>query len=444
MTSHDGSLSCRQQLVGDVEVAGVGEDRQQVAAWPGSRCRGGCPALRISSTSRSATAGRSSSGTRSKASARTWLACVSGVSRPSASEVLGPPRVADVLGELGVPGGVVGPARAPRRSGPSAGRCARRTPSRRRPCPRRRRRRSRRRPRPGTSHSPQWKPVSQRYRSCGAGSGRPRGTVGVPLVPGHPLDAVQPGHHRRPQLVEELHVAVGAVQLPRHDDGRVAPAGRAVQEGDRALPALAAGAGAHVGDRCRRATGPRRRRAATWWRSRRRRRGTRRSARTAASRRSTPARSRCGQSVGTSQALPRRLQTAASWKRSSRSSLQENQPVRRMSVCTTTPRTSSAVRSSGWPSMRTYWKPCVVRRGSNTSPGTPAETTWSTWPAGSGSGRNGTAGRRWSVVTSPSGPSHSPWVSVIVGAGRPEVGQPDPAVDVLARGRRPAGRRRAG
>ena len=38
----------------------------------------------------------------------------------------------------------------------------------------------------------------------------------------------------------------------------------------------------------------------------------------------------------------------------------------------------------------------------------------STWPAGSGSGRNGTAGRRWSVVTSPSGSSHSPWVSVIV------------------------------
>src|SRR4051794_41287381 len=89
-----------------------------------------------------------------------------------------------------------------------------------------------------------------------------------------------------------------------------------------------------------------------------------------------------------SQALSRKLQTAAWWKRSIRSSLQENQPVRRRSVCTTTPRTSSTVSSPGWPSTRTYWKPCVVRRGSKTSPGTPAETTTSTWPARSTSSRS--------------------------------------------------------
>ena len=69
--------------------------------------------------------------------------------------------------------------------------------------------------------------------------------------------------------------------------------------------------------------------------------------------------------------------------------------------------------------MRTYRKPCVVNRGSNTSPSRPAETTASTWPALSGSGRNGIAGRRCSIVTSPSGPSASPWVSRIsVPAGR--------------------------
>ena len=36
------------------------------------------------------------------------------------------------------------------------------------------------------------------------------------------------------------------------------------------------------------------------------------------------------------------------------------------------------------------------------------------------------------MVTSPSGPSASPWVSVSSVPGRAEVGQPDPAVDVLA------------
>ena len=31
---------------------------------------------------------------------------------------------------------------------------------------------------PGSSHSPQWKPVSHRYRSCAAGSGRASARLG--------------------------------------------------------------------------------------------------------------------------------------------------------------------------------------------------------------------------------------------------------------------------
>ncbi len=63
--------------------------------------------------------------------------------------------------------------------------------------------------------------------------------------------------------------------------------------------------------------------------------------------------------------------------------------------------------------MRTYWNPWVVRFGSNTSSATPADVTWSTMPARSSPSMNGmSAGFRCSVVTSPSGPSASPWVSV--------------------------------
>ena len=53
-----------------------------------------------------------------------------------------------------------------------------------------------------------------------------------------------------------------------------------------------------------------------------------------------PARSRCGQSVGMSHMFDRRDHTTASWSRLTRSSLQENQPSRRRSECTTTPVTS--------------------------------------------------------------------------------------------------------
>ena len=55
-------------------------NRYGVARNPVPRC---VSASRISSTSRSAVCARSSSGTRPKARARTWLAWVSGVSAPS-------------------------------------------------------------------------------------------------------------------------------------------------------------------------------------------------------------------------------------------------------------------------------------------------------------------------------------------------------------------------
>ena len=60
-----------------------------------------------------------------------------------------------------------------------------------------------------------------------------------------------------------------------------------------------------------------------------------------------PARSRCGQSVGMSHMFARRDHTTASCSRLTRSSLQENQPSRRRSECTTTPVTSSGPSGPG-------------------------------------------------------------------------------------------------
>ena len=229
-------------------------------------------------------------------------------------EVLGLPGGADVLGQLGVAGGVLVAAEHAGDPGHQPRRCARSRRWRRRPCRRRRRPGSRRGPRPARATRPSGS-------RCPTGTARAaRGSGGAPPGPGAaargpsarpgPASATIVGHSSS----RTCGVAVRAVQLPRHDDRGVAPAGRAVEEGDRALPALAAGGGADVRDG---AVGPlvggdvaqplRRR-------SRRRRRGTRRSARTAASRRSSRPRSRCGQSVGMSQALSRRLQTAASCK----------------------------------------------------------------------------------------------------------------------------------
>ena len=247
----------------------------------------------------------------------------------------------------------------------------------------------------------------------------------------HPLGPVEPADHRRPVLGEQPRVAVLLVQLPRHQHDRVAPARGAVhllQEPG----ALGRPASAPCRRACRPPTARRRGRAATSARSRRRRRGTPRWGRTAASRRSSPpargsgSRSGCRRRCrGSSTPRPR----AAG---SSRSSLQANQPRGRRSVCTTTPVTSSAVERSGWPSIRTYWKPCVVSRGSKTSPSTPAETTSSTWPALSGSGRNGMSGPQVLDGHVAVGAERLAVGEGERGAGRAEVGQPHPAVDVLA------------
>ena len=123
--------------------------------------------------------------------------------------------------------------------------------------------------------------------------------------------------------------------------------------------------------------------AATWWRTRRRRRGRRRSARRAASRpssrRAHVAGSRWGCRTRSCGSSSRRRGAAGS----AAASLHANHPVRRRSVCTTTPGTSSAVSGPGWPSMRTYWKPWVVCRGSNGVP-EPSDTTRSICPSGIG------------------------------------------------------------
>ena len=116
-----------------------------------------------------------------------------------------------------------------------------------------------------------------------------------------------------------------------------------------------------------------------------------------------------------------------------RSSLHANQPVRRRSVCTTTPRDvvgGQLVRdgprcartgSRAWcAGARTPRRAVRPRRPGR--PGRPAA-------AAGGTARSAS---RWSVVTSPSASSASPWVRVSVGPAGPEVGQPDPAVDVLA------------
>ncbi len=140
-----------------------------------------------------------------------------------------------------------------------------------------------------------------------------------------------------------------------------------------------------------------------------------------------PDRSRCGQSVGMSQALSRRLHTAASCRALSRSSSQPNHPVSARSVCTTTAVTSVAPSGPGCPSTCTYRKPWVVCRGSNTSPGRPAETTSSTWPAGRSRPVAKSNARRWSVVTRPSTSTCSPCVRVsVVPAGPRSVSRTQP------------------
>ena len=206
-----------------------------------------CPsAAATSSTSRSATAGRRSAGTRSKASARTWLAWVSGTSRPS-DQVLPLPGVPGTGGQGGPasgilpdqrgdpgrqPGGVreeggrdvalVGGDEGVHRAGALAGL------------------------QPLT-------PVEAGVPEVPLVRSRLAGAGGVPLFPRHGLGPVEPGDHRRPVLGQHVDVAVGPVQLPRHEHAGVAPPGRAVEEGDRPLAALVPRGRADVGHR---AVGP--------------------------------------------------------------------------------------------------------------------------------------------------------------------------------------------
>ena len=152
--------------------------------------------------------------------------------------------------------------------------------------------------------------------------------------------------HRLELVGEDVGVAGRAVELPRHVHGGVAPAGRALGDAAR-TPAVGrrrAGSGTML------VTAPSGRCSAARSRSHfaeksRRRRGTRRSRRRSASRRSSPERSRVGQSVGRSQALPRKLQSATRWRRLMRSSEHAKPPIASRSVWTTT--LVIARRSSG-------------------------------------------------------------------------------------------------
>ena len=207
-------------------------------------------------------------------------------------------------------------------------------------------------------------------------------------------------------------VAVGPVQLPRHDHRGVAPAGRALE-----VPAIglarrhrAGGSGAIVEDHAVGRWSAARSRS-HFARSRRRRRGRPRWARRAASRRSTR-RSRCGQSVGMSQALRGSSTPRASCSRLIRSSLQRNHPVRRRSVCTTTPVTSSgrAVGEALDPHVLEAVSGVaglehLVRPGPRRRP-VDLVSQWRSPVVGS-------AESRWSMVTSPRSSRASPWVRVI-------------------------------
>ncbi len=96
-------------------------------------------------------------------------------------------------------------------------------------------------------------------------------------------------------------------------------------------------------------------------------------------------------------------QTTFSCNRSSSGWEQENHPVRRMSLCTTTATTSAGSRSPGHPSTWAYRKPWNVVRGSHTSSPVPA-STYSSRASAARSGR---------VLSSPSS-STSAWCSTTV------------------------------
>ena len=208
----------------------VGQHRQQVAAWTGSRCRGGRRPRRSARRVARRRDCRSSSGTSPNARARTGLAWVSGRRRAVGVEELGPPG-GQRAGRRARGTGAASSS-APSSSADRGQRCrptGAGTPWRRRTCPARRRPGSRSMLAPGSSHSPQWNPVSQRYCSCGSGV-RPRaarGRGGGPRRPSAPRSRATPPSPATARASRST-VAVGLVEVPRHEHHRVAPAGRAV------------------------------------------------------------------------------------------------------------------------------------------------------------------------------------------------------------------------
>ena len=267
---------------------------------------------------------------------------------------------------------------------------------------------------PGSSHSPQWKPVSQRYCSCGAGSALPATRSGCRSLRGHPLDPVEPAHHRRPQLLEHRDVAVLLVAAPTAPAPTASPQPAEPFIFSRKPVRSATGIGAmlptvpSVPLAGREVAQPLGGEAGDVVEERRGRHVELPVA--------GPAGALAGRAVGGDVA-------GVAAEAPHRRVVQPVDPlvvageacrVRRRSVCTTTPVTSSAVERARVPLDRgrteaVRGEPRLERVAVDARP----RRRVSTWPALSGSGRNGIAGRRCSIVTSPSGPSASPWVSVI-------------------------------
>ena len=124
-----------------------------------------------------------------------------------------------------------------------------------------------------------------------------------------------------------------------------------------------------------------------------------------------PRRSRVGQSVGMSQALPRKLHTAASCRRFE-PLVAAREPAAPLEVgvhddagdVVGGERARVALDAHVAEAVR--GEPRLEDVALDAGGDHPVDL-----PAVSGSGRNGRSGARWSVVTSPSGPSASAWVS---------------------------------
>ena len=271
------------------------------------------------------------------------------------------------------------------------------------------RRRVRPRRRPATA----WRPS----RAAARRRSRPSATIGVEAVG------------------EEALVAVARPHLPRHDDRGVAPAGRPVMNWAIGLSWVAGawGSGRMLGTR-----------PSAHWSSARsrshlarepghvveeRRRRARRAASHRSSRPAPAAGSRWGRRRRCRGSSTRRPRAAAPAGRRCRRTTR----CARRSVWTTTPVTSSGPSGPGWPSMPHVLEAVggvaglehVARPTSATRRGRPDRRS-----AARGSGSR--TGFRWSVVTSPSSSSTSPWTRVTSVPSGPRSVEADPAVDVLA------------